>query len=146
MPETGKRNDPYRGFNFEVQLDNTPVAAFREAGGLSFTTEPVEYREGTDGPLSPRKLFGLRKFGNVTLKRGFTQSQDLWKWYKNILNGIADRRDGAIVLNDELHQPVLRWEFKAAWPTKWEGPAFNATSNDVAIESLELAVERVELQ
>ena len=146
MPETGKRNDPYRGFNFEVQLDNTPVAAFREAGGLSFTAEPVEYREGTDGPLSPRKLTGLLKFANVTLKRGFTQSKDLWNWYKNILNGVQDRRDGAIILKDELNQPVLRWEFKAAWPTKWEGPAFNATSNDVAIESLELAVERVELQ
>jgi phage tail-like protein len=146
MPQTGQRNDPYRGFNFEVQLDNTPVAAFREVGGLSVTSEIVEYREGTDGPLNPRKLTGTQKVGDVTLKRGFTQSKDLWNWYKNILNGIQDRRDGAIVLHDELHQPVLRWEFKAAWPTKWEGPSLNATSNDVAIEALTLAVERLELQ
>ena len=123
MAQTGQRNDPYRGFNFEVQIDKTPVAAFREAGGLSFTTEPVEYREGTDGPLHARKLTGLRKFGDVTLKRGFTQNHDLWNWYKNILNGVEDRRDGAIVLQDELHNPVLRWEFKNAWIKKWTAPA-----------------------
>src|SRR3954468_12049419 len=146
MPTTGERKDPYRGFNFEVQIDNTPVAGFREAGGLSFTTDPVEYREGTDVPLHVRKLYCLRKFANVTLKRGFTKSHELWNWYKNVLNGTEDRRNGAIILQDEKHNAVLRWNFENAWITKWEGPALNATSNDVAIESLELAVERVELQ
>jgi phage tail-like protein len=143
---TAQRKDPNRGFNFVVQIDKTPVASFREVGGLSFTTDIVEYREGTDQPLSPRKLMAMRKFANVTLKRGITKNQDLYKWYKNILNGIDDRRDLSITLNDELHQPVLRWNVENAWITKWEGPALNATSNDVAIESLELAVERVELQ
>ena len=146
MPTTGERKDPYRHFNFEVQIDNTPVASFREVGGLSFTTDPVEYREGTDIPLHVRKLQGLRKFANLTFKRGFTPNQDLWKWYKNVLNGVEDRRNGAIILKDELHAPVLRWNFENAWITKWEGPGLNATSNDVAIETMELAVERVELQ
>jgi phage tail-like protein len=143
---TAQRKDPVRGFNFEVQIDNTPVASFREVGGLSFTTDPVEYREGTDKPLHVRKLTGLRKFANLTFKRGFTPNQDLWKWYKNVLNGVEDRRNGAIILKDELHAPVLRWNFENAWITKWEGPGLNATSNDVAIETMELAVERVELQ
>lgn len=146
MPQTGQRNDPYRGYNFEVQIENTAVAGFRECTGLSFTTDPVEYREGTDVPLHVRKLTGLRKFGNVTLKRGFTQSHVLWSWYKNVLNGVEDRRNGAIVLQDEQHNSVLRWNFQNAWITKWEGPGMNATSNDVAIETIELAVERVELQ
>jgi len=145
MP-TGTRIDPVHGYNFEVQINNIPVGGFRECGGLSFTTDPVEYREGTDVPLNVRKLHGLRKFANITLKRGFTPNHDLWTWYKNVLNGADDRRDGAIVLQDEQHNPVLRWNFESAWITKWEGPAMNATSNDVAIESLELAVERVELQ
>ena len=145
MPQTGQRDDPYRGFNFEVQIDRSTVAGFREVSGLSFTTDPVEYREGTDVPLHVRKLTGLRKFGNITLKRGFTQNQELWNWYKNTLNGVEDRRDGAIVMMDEQGNAVVRWNFESAWITKWEGASMNATSNDVAIETVELAVERVEL-
>lgn len=146
MPPTGSRNDPYRTFNFRVEIDGTAVAGFRECSGLNFTTDPVEYREGTDVALSPRKLLGLRKFANLQFKRGFTQDKSLWTWYKNILNGTDDRRNGSIVLQDELHNDVLRWEFEAGWITRWEGPTFNATSNDVAIETIELVVERVELQ
>lgn len=146
MPQTGQRNDPYRGYNFEVQIDSSAVAGFREVSGLGFTTDPVEYREGTDVPLHVRKLTGLRKFDNLMFKRGFTMNAELWNWYKNILNGIEDRRNGAIILNDEQHNAVLRWNFEGAWITKWEGPAMNATSNDVAIESMTLAVERVELE
>jgi phage tail-like protein len=146
MPPTGARNDPYRTYNFRVEIDNTAVAGFRECSGLSFTTDPVEYREGTDVGLHPRKLLGLRKFANISLKRGFTADHALWNWYRNILTGIDDRRNGAIVLQDEEHTDVLRWNFEAGWITKWEGPAMNATSNDVAVETIELAVERVELE
>lgn len=142
---TGDRKDPFRGFNFEVQIDNTVVAGFRECSGLSFDTDPVEYREGTDKPLHVRKLTGLRKFANIVLKRGFTDSDVLWLWYKNILNGKTDRRNGSIVLRDEEHKDVLRWEFENGWITKWEGPTLNATGNDVAIENIEIAVERVEM-
>jgi phage tail-like protein len=139
------RVDPYRGYNFRIELDSTSVASFREAGGLTLSTDPVDYREGTDGPLSVRKLTGLRKYTNITLKRGYTQNEDLWKWYKNILNGISDRRNGAVVLQDEEHNDVLRWNFTNAWICKWEGPAMNATSNDVAIEALEICPEQIEL-
>lgn len=142
---TGDRKDPFHGYNFRVELDKTAVAGFREVGGLSFTIDPVEYREGNDPQLHVRKLTGLRKFANLTFKKGFTLNHDLWNWYRTLLNGGADRRDGSIVLQDEERNDVLRWNFSNAWITKWEGPAINATSNDVAIESIELAVERVEL-
>jgi len=145
MP-TGTRKDPFRGYNFKVEIDNTTVAGFREAGGLSFNVDPVEYREGTDVPLHPRKLTGLRKFANITLKRGITDNRDLWNWYKNVLNGITDRRNGAIILRDELHNDVLRWNFENGFICKWEGPAPNATNNDVQLESIEICVERVELE
>ncbi len=145
MP-TGQRNDPYHGFNFRVEIDSATVAGFRECSGLSFNTDPVEYREGTDVPLHVRKLTGLRKFANISLKRGFTQNKELWNWYKNVLNGVADRRNGSIVLQDEEHQDVLRWNFENGWIAKWEGATMNATSNDVAIETIEIAVERVELE
>lgn len=141
----GERKDPFRGYNFEVQIDNSAVAGFREVGGLSLNTDPVEYREGTDKPLHVRKLTGLRKFANIMLKRGYTDNKELWTWYKNVLNGKSDRRDGAIVLHDEEHKEVLRWKFENGWICKWEGPAMNATMNDVALESIEICVERVEL-
>jgi len=144
MP-TGERTDPYRGFNFRVEIDNSTVAGFREASGLSFTVDPVEYREGPDPQLHPRKLTGLRKFGNIALKRGFTKNDELWKWYRNVLNGVEDRRNGSVILQDEQHEDVLRWDFENGWISKWEGPSMNATSNDVAIESIEICVERVEL-
>ncbi len=142
---TGERKDPYRGFNFRMEIEQTSVAGFRECTGLSFTTDPVEYREGSDVPLHPRKLQGMRKFANVVLKRGFTDSQELWKWYKNVLNGVTDRRNGAVVLQDEQHRDVLRWNFENGWICKYEGPAMNATSNDVALETVEICVEQVTL-
>lgn len=145
MASPGTRIDPYRGYNFRVEIDNTAVASFRECSGLSMNTDAVDYREGTDVPLSVRKLTGLRKYSNITLKRGFTQNEDLWKWYKNIINGVSDRRNGAVVLQDEQHNDVLRWNFVNAWICKWEGPTMNATSNDVAIEALEICPEQVAL-
>ena len=140
------RVDPVRGFNFEVQLSGVTVAGFREVTGLSFTTDVVEYREGTDRVLHPRLLFGIRKFAHINCKRGMTNNKELFNWYKQTLNGDPNsRKNGAIVLYDEVHVQVQRWNFINAWITKWEGPSFNATANDVAIETIEIAVERVEM-
>jgi phage tail-like protein len=143
---TGDRKDPYSGYNFRLEIENSAVAAFSECGGLTFDADSVDYREGTDKRLSVRKLMGLRKFANISLKRGYTDNKELWNWYKNILNGIADRRNGAIVLQDELHADVLRWNWSDGWITKYEGPTFNANNNDVVLEQIEIVVERVELQ
>jgi phage tail-like protein len=142
MP-SDSRADPYRAYNFRVELGTSAVAGFSECSGLSFTTDPVEYREGSDSPLHTRKLTGLRKFGNLVLKRGFTANHDLWDWYKSVINGKTDRRSGSIVLQDEQHTDVLRWNFENGWVCKWDGPAMNATSNNVAIESIEICVEQV---
>jgi phage tail-like protein len=145
MASSGVRIDPYRGYNFRIEIDNTAVASFRECSGLTLSTDPVDYREGKDQALHVRKLTGLRKYTNITLKRGYTQNEDLWNWYKNIVNGVSDRRNGAVVLQDEQHNDVLRWNFMNAWICKWEGPTMNATSNDVAIEALEICPEEIAL-
>jgi phage tail-like protein len=144
MPDRD-RPDPFRGYNFRVELDGVTKAAFREFSGLTFETDPVEYREGNDRRLHVRKLFGLRKFTNLQGKRGITTDLQLWKWYSQILNGGAALRDGAVVLTNELQQDRLRWSFKNGFICKWEGPSFNATANDVAIEMIEICVDRVEL-
>jgi phage tail-like protein len=146
VAEVATRHDPYRAYNFQVEIEKMPVAGFRECSGLTFNADPVDYREGSDKPLHVRKLMGLRKFSNITLKRGFTDNKNLWEWYRNVLNGTDDRRSGSIVLRDEQHKDVLRWEFEGGWICKWEGATMNATSNDVAIESIEICVEHVELK
>jgi phage tail-like protein len=142
---TGTRNDPYRGFNFRLEVDGLTIASFSEASGLVAEGDPVDYREGADMVNSVRKLAGLRKYQNIVLKRGYTQNKELWAWYRNIANGDPDRRNGAIVLMDEAHKDVLRWNFRNAWLNKVEGPSFNATGNEVAMESIELVHEGVDI-
>ncbi len=141
MP-TGNRVDPYRGFNFLVEIDGITRAGFRECGGLDTSTDVVEYREGSD-PGHRRKLTGLNAFSNITLKWGITDSDELWKWRQSVIDGRAERKNGSIVLLDDTGSEKLRWNFLNAWPTKWTGPAFNATDNAVAVETLELAHEEL---
>ena len=105
----------------------------------------VDYRDGTDVVRSRPQAPGLRKFPNITLKRGYTTNRELWDWYRNIANGISDRRNGSIILMNEAHQDVLRWNFENAWINKIDGPSFNATANEVAIETVELVHEGVTL-
>jgi phage tail-like protein len=144
MP-TGTRTDPYRSFNFRVEIDGLTVGSFRECSGLSADGNSVEYREGTDIPNTVRKLIGLQTYANITLKRGYTGNGELWAWHQNIVNGIADRRNGSIILMDEQRNDVLRWNFENAWIKKIEAPSFNATANEVAVESVELVHEGVTL-
>lgn len=142
----GDRKDPYRGYNYRVEIDGLSVAGFSEASGLTLDTDPVEYREGNELRMTVRKLSGLRKFSNITLKRGYTDNAELFDWYKQNLNGSVERRNGAIILMTEDRDDALRWNFEQGWVTKYTGPTMNATSNDVAIESVEICVEWIELE
>ncbi len=138
---TGQRTDPYRSFNFRAEFDGITVGNFSEVSGLTSEGDAVEYREGTDLPLTVRKLIGLRKYTNVTLKRGYTENTELWDWYQNIINGEADRRSGAIILMDEQRNDVMRWNLENCWINKIEGPGLNATASEVAIETVEFCHE-----
>jgi phage tail-like protein len=136
------RVDPYKNFNFRVEIDSITIAGFSEVTGLSSEVSVIEYREG--GDFSTRKLPGLPKFGNITLKRGVTKSAELYDWHRKILNGVSDRRNGSIILLDDARTDVVRWNFFEAFPAKWEGPDLRANGNEVAIESIELSCERIE--
>ncbi|MEV8467471.1 phage tail protein [Fluviibacterium sp. DFM31] len=138
------RNDPYAQYNFLLEIDGLSVAGFTEVGGLSFEQDIIEYREGAD-TATVRKIPGLRKYGNITLKRGYTQNRELWEWRKTTIDGVTERKAGAIILLDEARQPQLRWEFSEGWLSKYEGPALNATANEAAMEAIEIAVEDVRL-
>jgi phage tail-like protein len=138
------RNDPYAQYNFILEIDGLTVAGFAEVGGLTMEQDIIEYREGSD-TATARKLPGLRKYGNVTLKRGYTQNRELWEWRKTTIDGVTERKAGAIVLRDEAGAPALRWEFREGWVSKYEGPALKSTANEAAMESIEIAVEDVAL-
>lgn len=140
---TGDRVDPYRGYNFRVEMDGIERAAFREVAGLDASQDPIEYREGTE-PLRVRKLPGLNKYSNITLKWGLTDDASLWEWRKKASEGKVERKNGSIILMNDAGEEKLRWNFHDAWPTKWTGPSLNATGNEVAIETLEIAHEGVE--
>lgn len=143
MPQS-QRNDPFSALNFRVEIENVSVGAFKECSGLTSELTVIEYRNGSDRG-SPRKLPGMAKYSNITLKRGITTDRQLWDWHKAALDGNVQRRNGSIVLLDESGQEVLRWNFRHGWPTKYEAPTLNATANEVAIETLEITHEGFEL-
>ena len=143
MAETGSRNDPFAGFNFLVDIGGS-IAGFSECSGLTSETDVIEYRTGAEDN-HVRKLPGLVKVTNIVLKHGFTNEPDLWKWRKTVIDGKTERRNGTITLLNEARQPALRWHFYEGWPCKWEGPTMNAKTNEVAIETLNICCERMEM-
>ncbi|MBZ0303870.1 MAG: phage tail protein [Anaerolineae bacterium] len=141
MP-VGSRNDPYRAYNFLVEIDGITRAGFQECSGLDSSQDPIEYREGNEA-LTVRKLPGLAKYTNITLKRGITDDAELLEWRQKFAEGKGERKNGSIVLLDDTGATKARWNFREAWPTKWTGPSFNAKGNEVAIETLEIAHEGI---
>ncbi len=142
MP-TGQRKDPLLNFNFFVELDGITQAGFMECSGFGATTDPVELNEGGFNSAS-HKFVGRTKQNNLTLKWGLTDSRELYDWYRDVVNGKIQRKDGSIVVRDTEGKEKARWNFFKAWPTKWDGPDYNAKGNDVAIETLEIAHEGLE--
>jgi len=143
MAATGQRVDPYRNFNFKVEIDNVTQAGFADCSGFGATNDPIEYREGGD-TTTDRKLPGKTKYTNIVLKWGLTDNHDLYDWFNNIVQGVVDRRNGSIVVYDlDGVTEKVRWNFFQAWPTKYDAPDFSAKANDVAIDTLELAVEQL---
>jgi len=142
------RHDPLRNFRFRVEIDNLARAGFSEVSGLEITTDVVEYREGTDPP-HVRKLSGLTKYGNVTLRAGLivgAGALDLFRWHQSIASGelLNARRRVVIIVQDEAGADQARYVVSDAWPVKYEASELNGKGNDVMIETLELGNEGIE--
>lgn len=141
MAETGKRTDPYRGFNFKVEIDGVSRNGFRECTGLDAATAPVDYREGIEKGNVVRKLTGLNTYSPITLKWGITDDKSLWEWRDKVIQGKTERKNVSVILMDEAGEEKKRWNLVQAWPSKYVAPSFNATANEVAIETLEIQNE-----
>ena len=143
------REDPYAGYNFEIIVngisdDGTAVkGSFAEVSGLEAEVTPIEYRNGTD--TATRKEPGLPKFANIVLKRGVIGDLAFWNWILNAIRGQVVRTEGAILLLDESRQEVFRWTFKRGWPCKYTGPGLNAKNNEIAMETLEICHEGLDV-
>jgi phage tail-like protein len=141
MAQTGQRIDPFRGFNFLVELDGIAQASFTECTGLGSTTEVIENREGGDN-VTVRKLPGKTSYSDISLKWGMTSSTELWDWRQQITDGNVVRKNGSIVMFDLTNKTeVARWNFLRAWPSRFEGPPLNARGNEVAVNTLVLVHE-----
>jgi phage tail-like protein len=138
-----QRDDPYKAFNFRVEIDGIAIAAFSEVSGLASETAVIEYREGGEANRV-RKLPGLTKYANLVMRRGVTQNAELWNWRRSVEQGTLDRRNGSIVLLADDGAEVVRWNFFNGWIAKIEGPELNAEANEVAIETIEIAHEGLE--
>jgi phage tail-like protein len=139
------RQDPLRNFRFRVEIEGVVTAGFSEVQIGATTTDVIDYREGTDPPYV-RKLSGLTKFGNITLKRGMTASLDLFHWHRQIVNGqlASSRRNVIIIVQDESGADQARFVVSEAWPVKYDPSNLNGKGNEVFIELLELANEGIE--
>ena len=139
------RVDPYKNFHFLVEIEGITQAGFSECSGFGSEVEVIEYREGGE-QVAVRKLPGRVRYPNITLKWGVTDSRELYNWHRAVLQGQIQRKQGAIILLDDAGNPNVKWNFSNAWPSKWEGPDLCAKGNDVAIETLVITCERIELE
>ena len=131
---------PHGKFRYRVEIDGMDAAGFSEASGFDLNIDVMEYREG-DMVQTPMKLPGLKKYGNITLKWGLTSSMDMYEWISLGVDNEVERKTITITVIDDAGADAASWQVINAWPMSYKAPDFNATSSEVAIESLEIAHE-----
>jgi phage tail-like protein len=141
-----REDDPLAGFNFLLESGGVLRAGFSEITGLNAENDVIEYRTGQD-EMTNRKIPGLRKYGNITLKGGLAAGpdQDFIAWRLAVETGNIDRREISIIVQDELKAEQVRYNLRNAWPSKWVGPDLKGGASEMAIEQLEIAHEGVTL-
>lgn len=141
-----ERQDPLRNFRYRLEIDGIDQAGFSEVTVGDISTDPIEYREG-DEPTTVRKLNGLNKYGNITLKWGITDSMELAEWHQLVVDEstpLKDARRTVVVrVQNEAGEDKAAFEIFKAWPCKYDPSDWNATGNEVAIDTLELCNEGI---
>ncbi len=139
----------YGGDNFLLEVSGitpdqkTIIGGFKTMSGMDSETEVIEFKQGNDKVV--RKKPGRTTYANISLERGFTASNDLWTWRKNIEDGVIDRRSGTItVLDQDMTTIVAQYNFYEGWPCKWNVPELDSDQSAMAIEKIEIAVEKIE--
>ena len=135
-----QRPDALPAFLFAVEIGGLNTGFFKSVGGLKVETEVIEYKEGGDAGAI-RKLPGITRYANIRLTRGFTGDRTLYDWFTNVQKPNPIKVNGRIIMFDRHGVRVAAWKFSNGFPVKWEGPDFDASGNEVAIETIEIAHE-----
>ena len=134
-------NDPFRSYNFKLNISGVNDAHFTECSGLGLTVEPIRYREAGDSYVV-RHIPGPVTFEPVTLTYGVTNSNDLWRWLMTAVDGRVERKNVSIIMmSADGSSEVMRWNLQDAWPSAWKGTTLDAMANEIAIESLTLVYD-----
>lgn len=137
---------PLPVFHFKVDWGGGN-GGFAEVSGLTIETQVIEYRDGLSPEYGPKKMPGIPKYGNITLKRGVMKGDnEFWDWLNTTQLNEVQRRDLTISLLNEAHEPTMTWKINNAFPVKIEGPSLKATGNETAIESMEVAHEGIAIE
>ncbi|MGK0290126.1 MAG: phage tail-like protein [bacterium] len=130
---------PLPKFYFQVKWDKD-VMSFQEISGLDVESQPIEYRSGDSPVHSVINMPGLKKYSNITMKKGvFTKDNKFWNWFNQIKLNTIKRIPITISLLDESGAPTMVWNIQDAWPTKISGTDLKADGNEVAVETIEIA-------
>jgi len=146
-PVNGQRAETHAAFRFAVQIDGITEAVFTEC---TLPTLEVEVHEQPEGGLNNavHQIPGRIKSGKITLKRGLASSSELLSWYMDVAQGQIDasQRQVSVIMYDSTAGEILRWNFAKAFPSKWSGPSLSSGSNQVAIETLELSYQSIDVE
>lgn len=145
------REDPYLARNFRIRIPadsdaDAVTAQFSEVSGLGLEIDVVEYRAGNQKTAGLRKLPGQPRYRNLVLKRGVIGDLRLWEWIDGVAEGTPDPRNGIVELLDDKGDPVMAWKIRNAWPCRYEGPTLDADGSSVALETLEICHEGLEIE
>lgn len=135
-------DEPLLAYQFWVELETELVGGFTQCSGLQAETEVFDWYEGGDNTTVLR-FPGRTRYGNITLKHGFTQSPDLWLWFLRVMRGTFERRPLTVILLDSDGSRVRAWNFAHAFPVKWSGEELRSDARGAAIESVEFAHEGI---
>jgi phage tail-like protein len=144
--KTGARNDPQLNCFFDVHIDNVKGASFNKCSGIKWETETFELQEGGLNE-SIHKLIGQTRAGNIVLSQGFVNDPFMFGWRDEVVNSGGNkikRRSGSIIQLAANGKEVARWNFRKAWPVRWEMGDYDAMSGIAQCEILELAVESLD--
>ena len=142
--QTGTWQDPYRAYNFKLEIQGVTEGHFTECSGLGVKVDVISYREGGNSQIIHR-LPGPVSYSDATLRYGLTNSRQMWEWLQTAMRGKVERRNISIVLLDnDGTLEVMRWNLNNAWVSEWRGAPLDAAGREVAIESMTLVFETLE--
>ena len=131
-------NEVFSSYYIIVEIDGLQSTRFLECDGMGMETEVIEVEEGGVN-TSTRKFPGKTKIYNIILKKGISDNNELFEWYKSAVRGNCEKKTLSIRLMNSARVEIKRWDFLKAFPVRWKGPNLDTSDKGFAIEEIEIA-------